>query len=222
MAIIDDVIDEYNSSIDSASQEFVSDVENLKEEGLSTEEILLFIAAIDLTTYFIEDLGVSTAINSYMASTETLLDDLPFFGSTSEKKLVALQNIQRKQITQFSGAVGQSIRSSIAQGVANEASLDQVKSVIKLNLAKDLPRIDTVITTALGNYQQSIIATMAVDLPNGTRYEYQGPRDEKNRPLCRWFLNNQPLTKAQIETKNKNSFMVRDYNCRHLWTPIDV
>lgn len=221
MAIIDDVIDEYNSSIDSASQEFVSDVENLKEEGLSTEEILLFIAAIDLTTYFIEDLGASTAINSYMAGTEAVLGDLPFFGATSEQKLVALQNLQRANITQFTGSVGQSVRMSIGQGIANSLSKTATEDLIRRNISRDLPRIDTIITSSIGTYQQSIIATMSNDLPNDTLWEYSGPRDDKNRDICRTFLAESPLTFEQIESIETNAFYDRGgYNCRHLWLPI--
>jgi len=221
MAILDDTIDAYNSAIDEASNEFVSDTKELENEGLSTEEILLFLAAIDIGTYFVEDLAARNGIIAYMSATESLLDELPFFGATSEAKLLALQNIQRSNIVKLTGTIGESVRMSISQGIANRLGKDDIADLIKRNLARDVPRIDTIITSTIGTYQQSVIATMSDGLPESTLYRYQGPRDSKNRNLCKTFLNEQPLTRQEIELENAGSFLDRGgYNCRHLWIPL--
>ncbi len=221
MAALDDAIDAYTQSIETASDEFVKDVNQLEDEGLTIEEILLFIAAIDIATYFVEDLGVSTGISAYMVATERLLDDLPFFGATSEAKLLALQNVQRSSIVKLSGTIGESVRMSITQGIANKLNKNDISALIKRNLGRDVPRIDTIITSTLGTYQQSVIATMSEDLPESTLYEYFGPRDKKNRPICRYFLLESPLSKREIETAQKGAFLDRGgFNCRHLWKPL--
>ena len=223
MAALDDAINAYNDSIDQASNEFLSDAKQLEDEGLTTEEILLFLAAIDISTYFVQDLAASAGVGAYMVATERLLDDLPFFGATSETKLLALQNVQRSSIVRLTGTIGESIRMSISQGIANRLGTDDIADLIKRNLGRDVPRIDTIITSTLGTYQQSVIATMSEDLPNDTLYEYVGPKDEKNRPICRFFLLEAPLTRNRIETEQKGSFLDRGgYNCRHLWVPIDA
>ena len=221
MAVLDDTIDAYTQSIDKASDEFVKDAKELEDEGLTTEEILLFLAAIDVATYFVEDLGVSAGINAYMAATESLLSDLPFFGATSEAQLMALQNIQRSSIVKLTGTIGESVRMSISQGVANRLNEKDISALIRRNLGRDGPRIDTIITSTLGTYQQSVIATMSEDLPESTLYEYFGPRDNKNRPICRYFLLESPLSKSEIETAQAGAFLDRGgYNCRHLWKPM--
>ena len=81
MAAIEDAITAYQASLDQVQEEFVNDVKQMEEEGLSTTEILGILAAIDITTYIIEDLGANAAINAYMAATGNILDDLPFFGA---------------------------------------------------------------------------------------------------------------------------------------------
>ena len=77
---IDEALEAYLASLDQAEDAFLDDVENLQEEGLSTEEILLFIAALDISSYFVEDLQLSAGINAYMAATDNILDNLTFFG----------------------------------------------------------------------------------------------------------------------------------------------
>ena len=223
MAVLDDAIKAYNDSIEQASSEFLSDTKQLEEEGLTTEEILLFLAAIDISTYFVQDLAASAGVGAYMIATERLLDDLPFFGATSETQLLALQNVQRSSIIRLTGTVGESIRMSISQGIANKLGTDDISDLIRRNLGRDVPRIDTIITSTLGTYQQSVIATMSEDLPNDTLYEYAGPRDEKNRPICRTFLSEEPLTRNRIEAEQKGAFLDRGgWNCRHLWIPINA
>lgn len=75
---IDEALEAYLASLDRAEDGFISDVEQLQQDGLSTEEILLFIAALDISTYFIEDLQLSVGINAYMAASDSILDNLAF------------------------------------------------------------------------------------------------------------------------------------------------
>ena len=96
MARIEDAIGAYQASLDQVQEEFVNDVKQMEEEGLSTTEILGILAAIDVTTYIIEDLGANAAINAYMGATGNILDDLPFFGSITETQLVALEDYSAK------------------------------------------------------------------------------------------------------------------------------
>ena len=221
MAALDDAIQSYDKQLEQSSNEFVSDVQELQNEGVSTTEILLFIAALDVGTYFMQDLGMSNAINSYMGATTTVLDELPFFGRISEEHLLALQNIQRSNIVGVTNKVGESIRMSIAQGVSNRLNRGAMEDLIRRNLVRDMPRIETVITSSIGVYQQSVIGAMAEDLPNDTLWQYDGPRDNKNRPLCIEYLSKQPLTQEEITSINANGFYDRGgYNCRHLWLPI--
>ena len=119
MAAIDDAIKSYQDSLDDATNRFISDTQELEDEGLSTEEILAILAALGFAEYFVEALGLSTGINAYMAATETVLADLPFFGTATETQLLALQNIQRFNIESLTRYVSSTMRSSMAQGILN-------------------------------------------------------------------------------------------------------
>ena len=222
MAALDDVIQSYDEQLEQSNKEFINDVEELRNEGISATEVLLFLAALDVASYFTQDLGMSNAINSYMGGTTSVLDELPFFGRMSEEHLLALQNVQRSNIIGVTNKIGESVRMSIAQGVSNKLNRNAIEDLIRRNLGRDMPRIDTVITSSLGVYQQSVIGAMAQDMPVDTLWQYSGPRDNKNRPLCREYLAKQPLTQEEITAIDANGYYDRGgYNCRHLWLPLD-
>ena len=219
MAVIDDAISSYLRSLGIAEDEFIKDVKQMEEEGLTGEEILAALAALNVATYFIEDLGMAAAINTQMGFTETLLDDLPFFGSVTERQLVALQNVQRSSVLKYTEHLGELVRQEVITGTQLGLSADDIKD--RLVRSINVNRVDNVIETAMTNYQQQVIFTMAEELPQDQRYTYSGPLDNKTRPLCREIIAAQPLTRQQIESIFPGSFIDRGgYHCRHLWLPL--
>tara|TARA_R100000152_G_C6782117_1_gene218495 strand:+ start:7386 stop:8162 length:777 start_codon:yes stop_codon:yes gene_type:complete len=219
MAVIDDAISSYLKSLGIAEDEFIQDVTEMENAGLSREEILAALAALNVATYFIEDLGMAAAINTQMGFTETLLDDLPFFGSVTERQLVALQNVQRSSVLKYTEHLGELVRQEVITGTQLGLSADDIKD--RLVRSINVNRVDNVIETAMTNYQQQVIFAMAEELPQDQRYTYSGPLDNKTRPLCREIIAAQPLTRQQIESIFPGSFVDRGgYNCRHLWLPL--
>ena len=219
MAVIDDAISKYLESLGVAEDEFIKDVKQMEEDGLSGEEILAALAALNVATYFIEDLGMAAAINTQMAYTETLLDDLPFFGTVTETQLVALQNIQKSSILKYTEHLGDLVRQEVVTGTQLGLSADDIKDRLVRSINVD--RVDNVIGTTMTNYQQQVIFAMAEDSPVNQRYEYSGPLDNKTRPLCQEIIAAQPLTRQQIENLFPGCFMDRGgYQCRHLWIPV--
>ena len=219
MAVIDDAISSYLKSLGIAEDEFIQDVKQMEEDGLTGEEILAALAALNVATYFIEDLGMAAAINTQMGFTETLLDDLPFFGSVTERQLLALQNVQRSSVLKYTEHLGELVRQEVITGTQLGLSADDIKD--RLVRSINVNRVDNVIETAMTNYQQQVIFAMAEELPQDQRYTYSGPLDNKTRPLCREIIAAQPLTRQQIESIFPGSFVDRGgYNCRHLWLPL--
>ena len=219
MAVIDDAISSYLKSLGIAEDEFIQDVKQMEEDGLTGEEILAALAALNVATYFIEDLGMAAAINTQMGFTETLLDDLPFFGSVTERQLVALQNVQRSSVLKYTEHLGELVRQEVITGTQLGLSADDIKD--RLVRSINVNRVDNVIEPAMTNYQQQVIFAMAEELPQDQRYTYSGPLDNKTRPLCREIIAAQPLTRQQIESIFPGSFVDRGgYNCRHLWLPL--
>ena len=223
MPTIDQAVNSYENSIDDAINGFQQDVENLQEEGLSTVEILGIIAAIDFTTYFIEDLRFSTAVNSFMATTEDILSDLPSFGNPREIQLVALQTLQRQSIEGVTRNVTNVMRNAMIAGLNSGLTGDRLKETMQTAVTVNIPRIQNVIGTMLGDYRRAVIGAMAVDLPKDTLYEYIGPDDEKTRPVCRTYLSSDPLNVSEIRSVKEDGFEHGGgVNCRHYWSPIDV
>tara|TARA_R100000655_G_scaffold10480_1_gene25128 strand:- start:780 stop:1451 length:672 start_codon:yes stop_codon:yes gene_type:complete len=223
MPTIDQAVNSYENSIDDAINGFQQDVENLQEEGLSTVEILGIIAAIDFTTYFIEDLRFSTAVNSFMATTEDILSDLPSFGNPREIQLVALQTLQRQSIEGVTRNVTNMMRNAMIAGLNSGLTGDRLKETMQTAVTVNIPRIQNVIGTMLGDYRRAVIGAMAVDLPKDTLYEYIGPDDEKTRPVCRTYLSSDPLNVSEIRSVKADGFEHGGgVNCRHYWSPIDV
>jgi hypothetical protein len=220
---IDQVIEEYESSIDYAIDQFINDTKELEDEGLSVSEILLIIAAVDFTSYFIEELRFSTALNASMVATEDILASLRFFGSTTEQQLLALQNIQKFNIEGLTRQVTSSMQSSMAQGIATKMDKDNLATLMRANIKTQIPRVENVIGTQLSNFQRSVVLQMAVDLPQNTLWEYIGPDDDKNRDVCRTFLSTDPLTEEQIRAIKPDALETAGgINCRHYWYPLNV
>ena len=185
MPTIDQTVNSYESSIEDAINGFQQDVEQLEEEGLSTAEILGIVAAIDFATYFVEELRFSTASNSFMATTEDILADLPSFGRASEVQLVALQTLQRQGIEGVTRQVSNAMQNAMIAGVNSGLKGDELKSVMRTGVRTNIPRVENVVGTLLGDYRRAVVGAMAIDLPEGTEFEYVGPDDEKTRPVCR-------------------------------------
>tara|TARA_R100001510_G_C7636834_1_gene194894 strand:- start:160 stop:942 length:783 start_codon:yes stop_codon:yes gene_type:complete len=221
MAVIDDAISSYLKDLGFAEDEFIKDVKEMEEDGLSREEILVALAALNLPAYLIGDLGMSSAINTQMALTESLLDDLPFFGNITEIQLMALQNIQKSSIVKYTEHLGELIRTEIITGTQLGLDADDIKD--RLTRSINLDRVDNVIATSMTNYQQQVIYTMARDLPADQEYYYSGPLDKKTRPLCREIIAMQPFTRQELESTFPGAFTDRGgHNCRHLIIPVST
>ena len=94
--IIDQAVADYLSQLELSQEEFYKDVEELQNEGLSTEEILAIIAGLSIADYWIQDLLMQGAIDSYLNATGLMLDDMVKFGKISETQLLAFRKVQER------------------------------------------------------------------------------------------------------------------------------
>ena len=93
--------DEFIASFESSQDAFISEIEELEEQGLSIEEILAILAATNMAAYIIEELKMGSAVASIDAELLTILDDLPFFGTVTETQLAAFRNMISSSVMQF-------------------------------------------------------------------------------------------------------------------------
>ena len=85
--IIDQAVKDFLDSLGQAQDEFLTDIEELEDQGLSMEEIMVALGALSIKDYFLQDLGMQAAVNNYLSSTDALLDDLFKFGRITESQL---------------------------------------------------------------------------------------------------------------------------------------
>ncbi len=138
--IIDQAIQGYQSQLDESTNEFIGDVDELQDEGLSTEEMLAILAALSMVNYWFKDLQMQRAVDIYLDATGYLLDDMYKFGKVTETQLLALRRMQESAIINYSQRLGEEIRlglsEGIAQGLKGSALRERIASKLALNPAE--------------------------------------------------------------------------------------
>jgi len=217
---IDSAVAEFEASFQEAQEQFLLDTEELKQEGLSTEEILAIIAGISMVDYWLQDLGMQQAVNRLMLSFDTLLDDAVFFGKVTETQLQSLRSMQQASILKYTEDIGTKVRLSLVQGVLQGQSKEQIRRLLLRDLDIKPYQVNTIIETSMATYSRSLTLLQLEDSPE-QRLIYEGPLDSKTRPICIRMLKEGGLQQNQVEGKYPGA--LRDgggFNCRHQWVPL--
>ena len=217
---IDSAVAEFEARLAEAQDRFTQDVEELREQGLSTEEILVILAGISMVDYWLADLQMQQAVNRLMISFDTLLDDAVFFGRVSEVQLVALRNMQQASILRYTTDIGERVRLSLVQGVLQKMPRKKISAMLLRDLSIKPYQVDTIITTSMATYSRSLTLLQLEQNP-GQSLIYQGPMDSKTRPVCIRMLKEGGMTQTQVEAKYPGA--LRDgggFNCRHQWVAL--
>lgn len=217
---IDQAVADFESRLTEAQNQFTEDVENLREQGLSTEEILVILGGITMVDYWLIDLQMQKAVNRLMMSFDTLLDDAVFFGQVSEPQLVALRRMQQASILRYANDIGERVRLSLVQGVLQRMPQKDIRAMLLRDLSIKPYQVDTIITTSMATYSRSLTLLQLEDNPK-QRLIYQGPMDSKTRPVCIRMLKEGGMTQKQVESKYPGA--LRDgggFRCRHQWVAL--
>ena len=217
---IDSAVADFESRLTEAQDAFADDVEELRERGLSTEEILAILAGISMVDYWLVDLQMQQAVNRLMISFDTLLDDAVFFGRVSEIQLVALRNMQQASILRYATDIGERVRLSLVQGVLQKMPRKDISAMLLRDLSIKPYQVDTIISTSMATYSRSLTLLQLEQNPGQTLI-YQGPMDSKTRPVCIRMLKEGGMTMNQVEAKYPGA--LRDgggFNCRHQWVAL--
>ena len=197
---IDSAVADFEARLTEAQDQFAEDVEELREQGLSTEEILVILAGISMVDYWLVDLQMQQAVNRLMISFDTLLDDAVFFGKVSEVQLVALRNMQQASILRYTTDIGERVRLSLVQGVLQKMPRKDISAMLLRDLSIKPYQVDTIITTSMATYSRSLTLLQLEQNP-GQSLIYQGPMDSKTRPVCIRMLKEGGMTQTQVEAK---------------------
>jgi len=218
--IIDQAVADYLSQLEQSQEEFYKDVEELQQEGLSKEEILAIIAGLSLADYWLQDLLMQSAVESYLNATGFMLDDMVKFGRISEIELLAFRKVQESSIITYSTRLGEEMRLGLTEGLSQGLKGNALRERVATKVSLSPRRIESVVATALSTYNRSVMMVMADDLPRDELWYYHGPLDNKTRPICRVMLSEGGLTQAQIESRFPGALVDGGgFNCRHRWMP---
>ena len=217
---IDSAVADFEARLTEAQDQFTQDVEELREQGLSTEEILAILAGISMVDYWLADLQMQQAVNRLMVSFDTLLDDAVFFGKVSETQLVALRNMQQASILRYTTDISERVRLSLVQGVLQKMPRKDISAMLLRDLSIKPYQVDTLITTSMATYSRSLTLLQLEQNPT-QKLIYNGPMDSKTRPVCIRMLKEGGMTQDQVEAKYPGA--LRDgggFNCRHQWVAL--
>lgn len=217
---IDSAVADFEARLTEAQDQFTQDVEELREQGLSTEEILAILAGISMVDYWLADLQMQQAVNRLMVSFDTLLDDAVFFGKVSETQLVALRNMQQASILRYTTDISERVRLSLVQGVLQKMPRKDISAMLLRDLSIKPYQVDTLISTSMATYSRSLTLLQLEQNPT-QKLIYNGPMDSKTRPVCIRMLKEGGMTQEQVEAKYPGA--LRDgggFNCRHQWVAL--
>jgi len=219
--IIDQAVKDFLDSLGTAQDEFLSDIEELESQGLSMEEIMVALGALSITDYFLQDLGMQVAVDSYLGRTDELLDDLFKFGRITESQLLALRKTQESAIIAYTNRLGSQIQLSMIHGVSNNMPIKAMKKMLAIDFALQPKQIEKVVGNNLAIYRRSVTAVMLDSRPPGEKLWYEGPLDRKTRPICRKMLAEGEIPQNKVKIKYPGSLVDGGGpNCRHEWRPL--
>jgi hypothetical protein len=214
--LIDQAVKDFLDQLGKAQEEFFQDIEQLEEEGLSMEEIMIALGALSIADYFLEDLGMQIAVDSYLSSLNRLLDDLYMFGRITEAQLQALRNAQEASIYTYVNSLGEELRMTTMQGISSNLGMNDLKEFTKRSPNFKDSEIDKNIGDGIATFNRSVVGVMIVGSSPGTKLWYDGPLDKKTRPICRKMLSVGGLTAKQWETNFPGALQDGGgVNCRH-------
>ena len=216
--IIDQAVNDFQSQLEESQEEFVRDIEDLENQGLSPEEILAILAGLNIASYWLDDLLMKNAVNDYLAATGYMLDDMVFFGKITETELLAFRRLQESMIMNYAQSLGEEIRLGMSEGIAGGLRGKRLRETIASRITLNPGRIEGMVATALATYRRSINAVMAENTEGDVLYSYEGPLDGLTRPICRVMIASGPLSYDDIETQFPGAFLDGGgFNCRHEW-----
>ena len=219
--IIDQAVNDFQDQLDESQEEFVRDIEELENQGLSSEEILAILGGLIIASYWLEDLLMQRAVDSYLAATGFMLDDMDFFGKITETELLAFRRLQESMIMNYTQSLGEEIRLGLSEGIAGGMRGKRLRETIASRVTLSPSRIEGMVGTALATYRRSINAVMAENEDPATLYYYEGPLDHLTRPICRVMISAGGTTYDDIEAQFPGAFTDGGgFNCRHEWIKI--
>nr|AKH47464.1 hypothetical protein [uncultured marine virus] len=115
------------------------------------------------------------------------------------------------------GNLGNTVKNEVAKGILTGAGRSEIARAITGSTLSPA-QLETLINTGLSTFSRTINTAMQNELPVETKYRYEGPLDEKTRPICIEMIAAGALTIAEIDSRFPGSRTDGGgFNCRHGW-----
>ena len=221
---LDDHIDQMSSFYGNSILDFqgymVNEVMDLYSRGYTGIQISNVLQTIDMEEYILNTFGGQTNINQLSGMYEELLSNLEGFGPITPETLTALTNMNQATFTSNMINTANQTRQALATGVIMDNSEEQLRNML-LNGQGGLTfaQATTLANTSLNTYSRSVTRVMAEEMPDNTKYYYDGPIDDRTRQICIEISANGTLTMREIDERFPGAFVDGGgWNCRHRWT----
>ena len=199
----------------------VAEIARLRN-SLSAEELQVIITT-KLESFILNDLGLQNDIDTLMGAYKESLKGMTAFAKPNKVTLNALFRADRTEWLnvaklEISSIQKELFNASMTGEWDNKAILDRLFKGQQGSLSK--PQINTLVDTALSDYERNVTTSMMNEMPDDTLYVYAGPLDDKTMDICAAMIHAGELTESEI-ISNFGSEVLEiggGFNCRHRWT----
>ena len=216
----DKAAQDFARAIERVQTELVSQIFDLRNQGLTRSEIVLVLQTLDMEDVIMNQLNLRADLDRLMLEYESVLGGMEMTGAVTDEVLTALLRMDNNTFIKQIGLMGDQVRNEAARGIiAGASEVDIAQSILKGAGGVLRPdQAETLANTALNTFERNVTVEMATDDPANTRYIYQGPVDERTRDVCIEMMSAGALKRDDIDSTYPGAFSDGGgFNCRHRW-----
>ncbi len=197
-------------------QEEVIEVLTDLTKGLTAIEVIEALDALDIDQVIAAK--AAGIMGTFDAGIATMLESKPLFAPVTEKTLQALLTSADDFLAGEITTMGRALKAEVMTGIIGKLTPEEIlENVAKRGYGSEAS-MQRIVNDSMNNYSRSVTRVMMDDAPEGTKYVYVGPVDEKTRRFCLEASSAGSLTQDQIEDRFGGSLEVGGgINCRHQW-----
>jgi len=211
---------DFAKAIQRIQSELVGQIFDLRNQGLTRQEILLVLQTLDMEDVILNQLNLRADLDKLMLEYESVLGAMEMTGAVTDEALTALLRMDNNTFIKQIGLMGEQVRGEAARGIiAGASESDIAQSILRGSGGVLRPdQAETLANTALNTFERNVTVEMASDDPANARYIYQGPADERTRDICIEMMSAGALTREDIDSSYPGAFSDGGgFNCRHRW-----
>ena len=227
-------LDFYNKEIQNIQQQLIDKLDNLVVGlgTLSETELIQIAKQIDFFDEM-EKLGYGKLMNkvgkTYNDEIAKVFAELskPELRKVSAVSIDALRELKNFEMTyltngvrQYSDQLKTAMLRGIITGESNIQIMNNINNTFGIGTYISSSETSFLINDAFSRFSNATRAKAYEEFPE-VKFKYVGTNDDKTRDVCKRALQEEPLTRKEIDALGYVSFTDRGgYNCRHDWVRV--